>query len=308
MTWDPTMSQMLTATAESGRRPFHEGPHQPARAAMEQRARTGSEEMQETVEETITVEGRPVRLRTYVPTPVVAGVVVLLHGGGWVLGSIETADVVSRRLAAGTGARVVSVGYSLAPEHPYPAALEDCLAAVRHVATEHPGEPLVIAGESAGGTLAVTAARRLAEELAPVALLTWYPPVDGTRRHDADQDSADHPKVMPLVDGPDLDWFWDHYLPDTGRRAEPDASPLLAQDLAVLPPTIMVLAGHDPAREETKAFVEAARAAGVSVRVLDEPTLGHGFLSFAGAVPAVDTSLASVAALLRETISGPRPR
>ena len=303
-TWDPTLQQLLTATADGGRRPFREGPHLPAREAMQQRARTGSEEMADLVEETISVEGRPVRLRTYVPAPAPAGVVVYLHGGGWVLGSIETADVVARRLAAGTGARVVSVDYSLAPEHPYPAAIEDCVAAARHVAAAYPGEPLAIGGESAGGTLAVTAVRRLTQELAPVALVAWYPPTDGSRRHD--QDPADDEGVLPLVDGPDLDWFWDHYLPDDGRRTEPDASPLLAEDLAGLPPTTLVLAGHDPARAEATAFAEAARAAGVAVRVLDEPTLCHGFLAFVGAVPAAGTSLDGVVTVLREAIAGSR--
>ncbi len=304
MTWDPALSTLLTATADSGRRPFREGQHQVARTAMEQRARQGDEEMHEIIDETLNVEGRPVRLRTYVPEPGATGVVVHLHSGGWVLGSIETADLLARRLAAGTGAKVVSVDYSLAPEHPYPAAVEDSVAAVRHIASEHPADPLVIGGESAGGTLAIAAARRLAGEVTPVALVGWYPPVDGTRRHETDLGSEE--AVLALVDGPDLDWFWDHYLPDAARRTEPEASPLLAADLTGLPPTILVLAGHDPARAETIEFADAARAAGVPVRVIDEPTLCHGFVSFAGSVPAVDASLDAVVAMLLDTLDESR--
>lgn len=304
MTLDATLSSILAATAEAGRRPFRDTPHLAARGSMEQRARVGSEQMHAIEDHAVTVGPRTVRLRTYVPVPDPTGVVVHLHGGGWVLGSIETADVVARRLAAGTRARVVSVDYSLAPEHPYPAAVEDCVAAVRHVAAAHPGASLVIAGESAGGNLAITAARLLAAEVAPAALLAWYPPTDGTRRHGDGEAEVPGDEVLPLVDGPDLDWFWGQYCPDGDRRAEPDASPLLAEDLATLPPTVLVLAGHDPAHDEAAALGRALQEVGVPVRVLDEPALCHGFVSFADAVPAVDESLASVVALLSEFLAG----
>jgi acetyl esterase len=212
------------------------------------------------------------------------GTVVFLHGGGWVLGTIELADPMCRRLTARSGCRVVDVGYRLAPEHPYPAAVQDAWAALGWAARRWPG-PLVVMGESAGGALAAACARRAVE-----------------RAGEGGPALALQVLVNPVCDGdgltPELAWFWDHYAPPE-RRGEPDASPLAVADLHGQAPALIVQPDHDPLRDEVLAYAARLDAAGVPVRVERYPDVMHGFFFMVGAFARADEAVDLVAAEIR---------
>ncbi len=217
--------------------------------------------------------GGGVRVRVYRPGP--AGtVVVYVHGGGFVIGDLEVADRPCRALAAASGATVVSVDYRLAPESPFPGPVHDCLAAVRWVRSAGLGERLVLLGDSAGGALvaAVSTALREAGELLPDAQLLLYPTL---------APPTDTPSMVQRADGPfmtrrELEWFWGLYL-GGAPATDPLAAPLLAADLAGLPPTTVLVAELDPLRDEGRAYAARLAEAGVPVELVEYPGAVHGF-------------------------------
>lgn len=231
----------------------------------------------------LTTPDSGVRVRVYEPVDATPGLppVVYLHGGGWVLCDIEDFDPLCRALAAGAGATVVSVGYRLAPEHPFPAPLDDAWEAVRWAAGSVSGTgELVLMGDSAGGNLAAVCARRARDAGGPavVAQVLAYPMLD----HRLDRPShVAHADVAALTTA-DVGWYWDRYLPDPAARDDPDAAPLLAPDLAGLPPAYLLLASDDPLVDEGLAYAEALRAAGVDATAVGQPGTTHGFLSRVG--------------------------
>jgi acetyl esterase len=194
------------------------------------------------------------------------GTVAYFHGGGWVLGNLESVDAVCRALANAAGATVVSVDYRLAPEHPYPAALEDALAVTRALRDR----PLAVAGDSAGGNLAAIVARHLKDDLA--AQLLVYPVTDA---------GVNTPSFAEFADGFGLTAagmrrFWDVYLAGADGL-QPDASPLRAEDLRGLPPAYVLTAGCDVLRDEGEAYAHALRDAGVDVTLRRREGAVHGF-------------------------------
>ena len=236
------------------------------------------------------------------PTALIA----YFHGGGWVIGDIDTHDGTCRTLCHRTGAVVVSVDYRLAPEHRFPAALDDCEAATAWVAdhaTDLGGDPdrLGVAGDSAGGNLAAAVTLRARRRGGPrlVAQALVYPAVDFT---------TERPSVRAngegyLLTAAAMRWFSAQYLGDADP-ADPMASPLLA-DLAAgeaLPPAVVAIAEFDPLRDEGRAYAEALVDAGVAVHLLEFPGLVHGFLGLGALSPAsaraTDETWAAFAALL----------
>lgn len=209
---------------------------------------------------------------------------VYFHGGGFVIGGFATHDGTCRALAAGGDCVVVSIDYRLAPEHPFPAAVDDALAGFRWVRdhAESLGvDParVAVGGDSAGGNLAavVCLLERDAEGAPPAFQLLIYPATDMTRSF---------PSHRALGGGffletPTLDWFLDHYLPPSVDRRDWRASPLFAETLAGLPPALVVTAGFDPLRDEGEAYAARLRDAGVGVVELREPGLVHGFVNMA---------------------------
>ena len=234
-------------------------------------------------------------VRRYEPAdPRAPAAVVWFHGGGWVTGDLNYSDEICRLIADTAGCEVLSVDYRLAPEHRFPAAVEDGLAAVRSVATGGAGglpRPVVLAGDSAGGNIAAVCAQQLAPDpdLALAGQLLVYPVLDD----DVTRDS--YRRNDGLVLGPrEMGWFFDQYCPPSERRS-PLFAPLRARELAALPATTIAIAGHDPLYDEGAAYARALAAAETEVTLLDYPSLVHGFLRFTGVVPAAAAAAREVA-------------
>ncbi|MCW2933236.1 MAG: acetyl hydrolase [Actinomycetia bacterium] len=244
-----------------------------------------------------------VPIRWYNPAADGAGpdrVIVYIHGGGWTVGDLDSGDHFARALAAGLGATVVSVGYRLAPEHPFPAAFNDCASVVRSVRDVHPGARLAVAGDSAGGNLAaaIAAEGRTDENLRVEAQLLVYPALDPRQQHASHAQFADG----YLLTRSDMALYWDNYLPATADRSDPRASPATITDFSGLPPAVVATAGFDPLHDEGREYAQRLIEANVSTVYLPFPRLTHGFLDMAGRVPATqraaDTIIQSLNLLL----------
>ncbi|HLU41281.1 MAG TPA: alpha/beta hydrolase [Microthrixaceae bacterium] len=200
---------------------------------------------------------------------------VWLHGGGWVIGDLDTHDALCRDLAAASGAAVVSIAYRLAPEHRFPAAHDDAEAAVAWLLAhgdELGVDPtrLAVGGDSAGGQLATVTCRRLRDRAAtgdaaatPAAQVLVYPVTDlaSPSQHPSREQNASG----YLLTAETMDFFTEAYLPDPADRSSPDASPLCCEDLSGLPPALVVVAGYDPLRDEGIAYAGRLEQAGVPV-------------------------------------------
>jgi acetyl esterase len=229
--------------------------------------------------------------------------VVYLHGGGWMIGSIESFDTVVRALANRSGAIVVSVGYRLAPEAPFPAGLEDCLCAVRWLAanaSELGADPerMAIAGDSAGGNLATVVARRLRGEVPLRAQALIYPVADAGCNTASYRDFGEGHGLTAAS----MQRFWNVYL-DGSDGMDPDASPLRADDLDGCPPAFVLTAGFDPLRDEGEAYAEALREAGVEVDLRRYDGAIHGFWRWLAVARLSHRAIDEVAGALRARLA-----
>ncbi|MFD3761958.1 alpha/beta hydrolase [Streptomyces sp. NPDC058622] len=234
-----------------------------------------------------------VPVRVYDPAPGAAGrpLVVFLHGGGWVMCGTDTHDALCRRLAAASGAVVVSADYRLAPEHPWPAAPDDALAVLLWARSEAGAlgcdpDRVVVAGDSSGGNLAAVTALRAPGLLA--GQLLFYPPLDASMA----AESVEAYATGYFHTAAHMAWYWDCY---GGDPAHPHVSPLRASraELAGLPRTLIVLADCDVLRDEGLAYARRLGAAGVDCAVQLHPGVFHGFLGLP--LPAGATALAAAA-------------
>ncbi|MQA14499.1 MAG: alpha/beta hydrolase fold domain-containing protein [Pseudonocardiaceae bacterium] len=241
------------------------------------------EPVSEVGEATVDGPGGPIPVRIYRPADPTAAV-TYLHGGGWVVGDLDTHDPVCRRVANALDAVVVSVGYRLAPEHPFPAALDDTVAALRWTAQQHPELPLGVAGDSAGGSLAAGAALRARDEGGPALAgqLLIYPGTDTS----LSQQSVTTNGEGYFLTASDMRWFVDQYLPTPELRADPLADLLRAPDLSGLAPAVVATAEFDPLRDEGNAYADRLREADVTVCTLPGATLAHGYFNLAELVDA----------------------
>ncbi len=220
-------------------------------------------------------------------------IVVFYHGGGWALGDLDTHDPVVRAHAVGAEAIVVSVDYRLAPEHPFPAGVDDCWAALRWVsehAAELGGDPnrIAVAGDSAGGNLAAVMAHLARDSGGPALAfqLLWYPTTSADLSLPSFTENAD----APILDRDVIDAFLLWYIPDADI-SDPTTLPVTlapahAADLSGLPPAFIGTAEHDPLRDDGAYYAELLNAAGVPAEHSNEPTLAHGYVSFALLIPA----------------------
>lgn len=249
----------------------------------------------------------PVRL--YRPLGSGAGplpVLVYYHGGGWVIGDLDTHDVLCRELANGAGCAVVAVDYRMGPEHRFPAAVDDALAATRWVRREAAAlgldaNRLAVGGDSAGGNLAavVSIAARDAGDLPIAFQLLIYPATDMRRGHPSHQANGQG----YLLTSDTMTYFHDHYITDPAHDLDWRASPLLHADLSKLPPALVLTAGYDPLRDEGAAYAEALTAAGNhAVYVCFERQI-HGFITMGKVLDEANTAVALCAAELRRALA-----
>lgn len=207
--------------------------------------------------------------------------VVFFHGGGFVVGSLDSYDDLCRTICHGSGCVIVSVDYRLAPEHKFPAAVDDCLAATRWAAEHAPefnADPArcVVAGDSAGGNLAAVTALRIRDEGGPLLCgqLLLYPVTD--------YHTPATPSYLTYANGylltrDTMIWFWDHYLKDASEASSPLASPLRAVDLSGLPPARVITAEFDPLRDEGERYAKRLQEAGVSTELVRYNGMIHAF-------------------------------
>ncbi|WP_156724581.1 alpha/beta hydrolase [Streptomyces apocyni] len=231
--------------------------------------------------------------------------VVFFHGGGWVLCGLDSHDGTARRLCRDAGAAVVSVGYRLAPEHPFPAAVQDALAAVRWAAShtaELGGDPdaLAVAGDSAGGNLAAVVAQLARDGGGPsIGLqILVYPSTDMTYAGLSRTRNASG----YFLTSTQMEWFAQQYLGAQGDPAHPHVSPLRA-DLTGLPPAHIVTAGCDPLCDEGRAYAAKLRAAGVPVTEGHFPRMFHGFFEFPELLEDARTALVGVVTAVEDTLA-----
>jgi acetyl esterase/lipase len=297
MPLDPQLAALLELLAAGGYPPMHEGSPETARRGF--RAMTVDLVKPEDVVPVgsvaeLTVAGRPAR--RYRPETGTERTLVYFHGGGFVIGDLDTHDQTCRRLCRDAGVVVVSVDYRLAPEHAYPAAVEDALAAVRWAA-EDTGGPVAVGGDSAGANLAAVGAQLL-PELVDAQVLA-YPPVDPFGDYPSRTENA----TGYFLDRPTMEWFFAHYVSGSADLREDDVrlSPLHG-DLAGVAPALVATAELDPLRDEGEAYAAKLADAGVAVDLVRYDGMIHGFLDMgsfsAAAAAAVDDLVARARRLL----------
>jgi len=238
--------------------------------------------------------------------------ILFIHGGGWVIGDIDTHDNQARRLCRDTSSVVVSLDYRLAPEAAFPSPVEDCWAALRWVAAQVSalgGDParIAVCGDSAGGNLSAVLARRARDAGGPalVAQLLLYPAVDlaaGLEEYPSRERNAEG----YLLGLSDMIWFGEHYTgtfaASGGDPRDPDLSPLHAPSLSGLAPAVVVVAEFDPLHDEGVAYARALEAAGTPVTLLDLPGMIHGFFDLWPAGPGVEAAVAETTARFAEAL------
>lgn len=250
--------------------------------------------------------GGEIALRIY--TPVAAGggspALVFFHGGGWVIGDLDTHDALCRTLANESGARVIAVHYRLAPEHPYPAALEDCYAAVKWVEAnasklDIDANRIAVGGDSAGGHLAATVSLLAKSEKGPhIAFqLLIYPVTDVPGRTDSYNSFAEG----YFLELPTMEWFFKAYAAGQDEN-DPLLVPMKAPNLAGLPQAYVVTAGFDVLRDEGRAYAEALKAAGVETEYVNYDGMIHGFFNLQAVLDVSREAVKSAAIALREAL------
>jgi len=231
---------------------------------------------------------------------------VYFHGGGWTIGSLGGWDAALRRLTLASRCAIVSVDYRLAPEHPFPAAVDDALTATRWALAEvesiaHAAVPVTVAGDSAGGNLSAVVARILTDEGASpnvAAQILIYPSTDG------DIDSATLTRFeSPFLTREEVAWFFDQYVPDRAQRSDPRFAPLRAPRVDGLPPALVLTAECDLFCEEGEAYAARLQSEGVQVRVRRFEGGIHGFFTLdRGQLPHSGQAMEEIAGFLMEVL------
>jgi acetyl esterase len=253
--------------------------------------------------------GGPIPIRFY--SPVASGgdplpALIYFHGGGFVIGDLETHDGLCRMLANEGGVHVIAVDYRLAPEHKFPAAVEDAFAAVEWVEANASdlgidANRLAVGGDSAGGNLAAVVAQMAKEKGAPsIAYQMLFFPVTQAR---ANTKSMRDCAEGYFLERATMDWFFNNYLGASADTSDLRISPLLAKDVSGLPPAYVMLAGYDPLHDEGLAYAEKLKAAGVNVTVADYPGLVHDFIFFQAVLPQASEAMKSASAALKGALA-----
>lgn len=250
------------------------------------------------------------RARVYAPEgtdPMGPGQTLLyLHGGGWVQGAIETHDGLCARLADLAGIRVVSYDYRLAPEDPFPAAVDDVLACYKALITGETElsidpDDLIVGGDSAGGNLTASLMHDLAKAdvAMPLAQLLIYPGVDARLETQSMRDLKD----QPLLPAARIDWYLGMYIPEGQDRLDPRISPLFSDTFAQQPQALIVAGGHDPLWDDAQGYATKLREAGVKVEQIDFPGQVHAFMSLTKVLPQGNEAIRQTADWLKRTLA-----
>jgi acetyl esterase/lipase len=244
-----------------------------------------------------------IRGRLLMPKAAPTALIVFYHGGGWVIGGIDESDLIARFLVERTGAGVVLVDYRLAPEHSFPAPIEDCYDALLWSAKEAGklGAPIVVAGDSAGGNLATVCAMLARDRAGPkIALqIMMYPVCDCDMETESYKDYGSG----LVLTAADMAWFYDHYLQgDKGKRADPLVSPLRARELKGLPPALIMTAEYDVLRDEAETYGKRLAAAGVKVWIKRYQGVTHGFVRMQNMLDVARRAMDDIAAVIDATL------
>lgn len=283
-----TLLDLMEQATKAGRPKLESLPHAIGRAAvdkMSEDSEADPPEVASVVDGTVPGPAGTIRFRRYRPLGAKPGplpTLIYYHGGGFVIGNIETHDSTCRRLANKSRCQVISIDYRLAPEHPFPASTDDSLAAFRHIrdnAASFEADParLAVGGDSAGGAISavVCQACRDAGDPMPAFQMLIYPATDSSKQSTSRTAFAEG----YFLSGPLMEWFWKAYVPAGTDLSDLRLSPLLAKDFKGLPPAFVLTAGFDPLRDEGRAYADRLIDAGVKTTYVNYPGTIHGFFS-----------------------------
>lgn len=279
---------LMENATKAGRPRLESLPHAVGRQAvdkMSEDSEADPPEVGDTADGGFNGPGGEIRFRCYRPLEAAAGplpTLIYYHGGGFVIGNIETHDSTCRRLANKSRCQVISIDYRLSPEHPFPAPIDDGLAAFRYIrdnAAAFDADParLAVGGDSAGGALAAVICQlcRDAGEAGPAFQMLIYPATDSSRQSPSRLKFAEGYFLSRAL----IDWFWQAYVPEGTDLADLRLSPLLAEDFTGLPPAFVLTAGYDPLRDEGRAYADRLIDAGIKTTYVNYPGTIHGFFS-----------------------------
>jgi len=311
MPLDPQAQDVVDQLTGSGYPPNHGVSHEVTRANMDSRPRAPGPEVAKVEDRAVPGVGPDVPVRIY--TPEGEGpfpVLVWFHGGGWVVGNLDTADGTARHLTVQTGCVVVSVGYSLAPEARFPAAADDCYAVTQWVARNGASinvDPsnIAVGGDSSGGNLAAVVSLMARDRGGPALAfqLLVYP----VTSRDCDTVSYRENADGYLLTKDGMIWFWDLYLSNDADASNPYAAPLAAEDLSGLPPALVITAEFDPLRDEGEAYAQRLRAAGVPTTCSRYDGMIHSFFGMSAVMDKGKQAVSEAAVAVKQAFSAKAP-
>ena len=304
MSLHPQVAQLLERAAKSPLPQLYEVPAHVARRIYRDTRAALAPKLPEVAEARLMLAPGPVALRAYRPLGAkpdeALPALAYFHGGGWVIGDLDTHDVLCRQLANGARCAVYSVDYRMGPEHPFPAAVEDCIAATRFVASRH--AQVAVGGDSAGGNLAAVVALHARDAGGPAIAyqLLIYPATDQRLAHPSIRRNGEG----YLLTKKSMDYFQAQYLPNKRDLTDWRASPLLATSLAGLPPACVITAGYDPLLDEGREYAERMAKEGVEVSYREYADMIHGFILFGGVLDTANAAVQECCAKLRSAFAG----
>jgi acetyl esterase len=310
MPLDPAAKVLMDQIAALGGPQLHEMSPVEARESFKAMAAMAGDAIEVARVENRTIPGPASAIPIRIYTPQGGGrlpVLVYFHGGGWVIGGLDTHDRTCRGLANAGSCVVVSVDYRLAPENAFPAAPDDCFCALQWVAanaSEHGGDTdrIAVGGDSAGGNLAAVVAQMARDRNGPPVRyqLLIYPVTDSARDTASYRDNGEG----YFLTGDGMAWFWQQYLPSPQEGAHPYASPLRAEDVSGLPPGLVITAEYDPLRDEGEAYAARLREAGVSVETCRYDGMIHGFVGMGAVLSQGDEAIEKAGQVMRSALGG----
>ncbi|MEO1957418.1 MAG: alpha/beta hydrolase [Methylophilaceae bacterium] len=306
MSLNESTLNLLGVLAEAEVKPFHEGTPEDARIGIDMLMSNNPNGPQDVSVTDYKLADSGVTLRVITPPTDAKSIIIYYHGGGWVCGSIDAYESLGRGLSKEASAIVVLVNYRLAPEHPFPTPVDDCWDALLWVDANREvfnGQNLsiVLSGDSAGGNLAAVITQRSTErDHAPrVALQALIYPATDT---ELDTPSSLSEENQLLLCREDMAWFWNQYVGSSADRSDSEMAPVRSNNLAKLPPTLVITAQHDVLHDDGQRYVEKLKAAGVDVQYLDAEGETHGFMCLYGIMPSCQWAVDSIISFINARI------